>query len=66
MALAMTWRYFAWGALAGTILALVWNRNLDLWTLVGGAVFGIVLTIIFLVAVACDVVRLPGGDKDRT
>lgn len=59
--LALTWKYFVWGALAGALLALVWNRSFDLWTLLGGAVFGVICTVIVLVAVAFDVVRFPGG-----
>ena len=63
--LALTWKYFVWGALGGALLAIVWNKSLDFWTVIGGGVFGVVLTAIVLVLVAFDVIRFPGKGDDK-
>jgi len=61
--LSLTWKYFVWGALGGALLAIVWNRSLDFWTVIGGGIFGVVIVVGLLVAVACDVIQIrKGGD----
>jgi len=60
--LALTWKYFVWGAIGGALLAIVWNKSFDFWTVIGGGVFGVVIVGGFLFAVACDVVKWPGKD----
>ena len=64
--ISIIWKYFVWGALARALLALVWNRSFDVWTLAGGAFLGVIITVGILLAIAFDVIRVKiGGDRDN-